>query len=38
MRVALLLLVASVACRDSTWPSSPQDRALVEFRGSYPTL
>jgi FtsP/CotA-like multicopper oxidase with cupredoxin domain len=30
------MLIASVACRDSTPPSSPQDQALAEFRGSYP--
>src|SRR3954469_23073543 len=35
MRVALLMLLASVACRDASAPNSPEDQARAEFEGSY---
>jgi FtsP/CotA-like multicopper oxidase with cupredoxin domain len=41
MRVALVVLatVAALgACRDTSRPASPEDRALAEFRGSYPEV
>lgn len=35
-RLVLLFLVAVSACKDTNAPPSPEDRALADFRGSYP--
>jgi FtsP/CotA-like multicopper oxidase with cupredoxin domain len=36
MRVLLVFIVLVAACREASTPSSPEDRALSEFRGAYP--
>jgi FtsP/CotA-like multicopper oxidase with cupredoxin domain len=36
MRSLVVLLLVASACRDSSAPSSPSDRALAEFTGAYP--
>ncbi len=36
VRLVCLCLIISAACRDASTPASPEDRALEEFKGSYP--